>query len=73
MLKYLGFQGSSVIKKKKKYACQCRRGEFNLWVRKIPGERRTCNPLQYSCLENPVHRGAWWATVHEVTKKSDMT
>ena len=22
------------------------------------------NPLQYSCLENPVDRGAWWATVH---------
>ena len=26
------------------------------------------NPLQYSCLENPIDRGAWWATVHEVTK-----
>ena len=26
------------------------------------------NPLQYSCLENPVDRGAWWATVHGVTK-----
>ena len=26
------------------------------------------NPLQYSCLENPMHRGAWWATVHGVTK-----
>ena len=24
------------------------------------------NPLQYSCLENPVDRGAWWATVHRV-------
>ena len=24
------------------------------------------NPLQYSCLENPVHRGAWWAAVHGV-------
>ena len=22
------------------------------------------NPLQYSCLENPMDRGAWWATVH---------
>ena len=22
------------------------------------------NPLQYSCLENPIDRGAWWATVH---------
>ena len=26
------------------------------------------NPFQYSCLENPMHRGAWWATVHGVTK-----
>ena len=26
------------------------------------------NPFQYSCLENPMDRGAWWATVHEVTK-----
>ena len=25
-------------------------------------------PLQYSCLENPVDRGAWWATVHGVEK-----
>ena len=26
------------------------------------------NPLQYSCLENPMDRGAWWATVRGVTK-----
>ena len=26
------------------------------------------NPLQYSCLENPMDRGAWWAVVHGVTK-----
>ena len=26
------------------------------------------NPLQYSCLENPMDRGAWWAPVHAVTK-----
>ena len=29
------------------------------------------NPLQYSCLENSMHRGARQATVHEVTKESD--
>jgi len=28
-----------------------------------PGEEN-CNPIQYSCLENPMDRGAWWATVH---------
>ena len=29
------------------------------------------NPLQYSCLGNPMGRGAWWATVHKVTKELD--
>ena len=36
-----------------------------------PGEGNG-NPLQYSCLENSMDRGAWWATVHGVTE-SDMT
>ena len=31
------------------------------------------NPLQYSCLGKPMHRKAWWATVHGVTKELDMT
>jgi len=26
------------------------------------------NPLQYSCLENPMDRGAWWVTVHKIAK-----
>ena len=30
------------------------------------------NPLQYSCLENPMDRGAWWATVHRVTKSQTL-
>ena len=37
-----------------------------------PGEGNG-NPLQYSCLENPLDRGAWWATVHGGGKASDMT
>ena len=36
-----------------------------------PGEGNG-NPLRYSCLENPKDRGAWWATLHEVTE-SDTT
>ena len=32
-----------------------------------PGEGNG-NPLQYSCLENPMDRGTWWAIVHRVTK-----
>ena len=31
------------------------------------------NPLQHSCLESPLARGAWWATVHAVTKSPDTT
>ena len=39
----------------------------------IPGLGRSLgggngNPLWYTCLENPRDRGAWWATVHRVTK-----
>ena len=37
------------------------------WVKKFPGEGNG-NPLQYSCLENPMDEGAWWAAVHGVTK-----
>ena len=37
-----------------------------------PGERNG-NPLQYSCLENPMDRGAWWVTVHGVAQSRDMT
>ena len=41
-----------------------------------PGEGNG-NPAQYSCLENPIDRGAWWATVHGVAKSqtrlSDFT
>ena len=32
-----------------------------------PGEGNG-NPLQYSCLENSMDRGSWWATVHGITK-----
>ena len=42
------------------------------WVRKIPGEGNG-NPLQYSCLGNPMDRGAWQAIVHGVAKELDMT
>ena len=44
----------------------------------IPGSGRSpggrhINPLQYSCLENAMERGTWWATVHRVTKRLDET
>ena len=34
---------------------------------------RNANPLQYSSLGNPMDGGAWWVTVHGVSKESDMT
>ena len=44
----------------------------------IPGWGRSAgegngNPPQYSCLENSTDQGAWWATVHHITKDSDVT
>ena len=47
-------------------------------VGSIPGSGRCPggghgDPLQYSCLENPMDRGAWWATVRRVVKVVDMT
>ena len=39
---------------------------------RYPGEWNG-NPLQYSCLENPMDRGPWWATVHRVAKESNTT
>ena len=49
----------------KEPACQCRRcrrSGFNPWVGRFPGEGNG-NSLEYSCLENPMNQGAWWATV----------
>ena len=69
----MGFPGGSVVKNSPASA-----GDTG----SIPGTGRSPgegngNPLQYSCLENPVDGGAWWATVHGVAKSwtrlSDLT
>jgi len=59
-----GFPGGSEVK-----ASACNVGDLG----SIPGSGRfpgegNGNPLQYSCLENPMDGGAWWATVHGVAK-----
>ena len=62
----MGFPGGA---SGKELACQCRRHKrrgFDPWVGTIPGGGHG-NPLQYSCLENPMDRGAWLGTVHRVT------
>ena len=59
-------------------ASACNAGDLGLipGLGRSPGEGNG-NPLQYSCLENPMDRGAWWATVHGVAKSrtqlSDFT
>ena len=63
----LGFPGGTSGKEP---ACQSRRCKRD---KSIPRSGRSpggghSNPLQYSCLENPVDRGAWWAAVHRVAK-----
>ena len=61
---HMGFPGGSDGK-----APVCNAGDPGL----IPGLGRSPregngSPLQYSCLENPMNGGAWWATVHGVAK-----
>ena len=54
----------------KEPACRCRSHErlkFDPWVGKVPW-RQAWQPLQYSCLENPLDRGAWRASVHGVAE-----
>ena len=59
-----GFPGASYSEES-----ACNAGDWS----SIPGSGRSPggghgNPLQYSCLENPMDRGAWWATVRGVVK-----
>ena len=65
---FQGFPGGSVVKNPPANA-----GDADL----IPGLGRSSgegngNPLQYSCLENPMDGGAWRATIHGGLKESDM-
>ena len=55
----------------KEPTCQSRRCGSSPESRISPG-RRNGHPFQYSCLGNPLERGAWWARVHRVAE-SDMT
>ena len=70
---YHCLQGGSEVK-----VSACNAGDLG----SIPGSGRSTgegngNPLQYSCLENPMGGGAWWATLHGVAKSrtqlSDFT
>jgi len=72
LYEYLSFSvwlilGSPVGSESKESVCQCRKPSFIPGLERSPGEGNGYS-LQYSCLENPTDRGAWWATVHGVTK-----
>ena len=56
-----------VVKKTLAYTGDVREGSSVLGLGRSPGGGHG-NPLLYPCLENPMDRGAWWATVHGVTK-----
>ena len=43
------------------------------WTDSLHSGEGNGTPLQYSCLENPVNGGAWWAAVHGITKSRDTT
>ena len=62
-----GFPGGSAVKKKKKSTCITGSSGSFPELGRSPGEGNG-NPLQYSCLENPMDGEAWWATVHEVAE-----
>ena len=59
-----GFPNSSVGKES---ACDARDAGLIPGSRRSPG-KGTGNPLEYSFLENPMDRGAWWATVRGIAK-----
>ena len=62
----MGFPGSSVVKNLP--------AKQEKWVRSLGQEdplEKEMATLQYSCLDNSMNRGAWWATVQEVAKELD--
>ena len=69
-LQYLGFPGGTVLKNLPAT------GGDERDIGSIPGLGRSPrvgsgNPLPYSCLENPMDRGAWWIIVHGVAESHD--
>ena len=66
---YLGFPGGSDGKES---ACTVGDPVSSPGLGRFPGGRNG-NPLHYSCLGNPMDRGAWRATVREIAKEPDTT
>ena len=65
---FAGFPGGTVVKNPSTKAGDARdAGSVPSRSRRSPGEGNG-NPLQYSCPENPMDKGAWWVIVHRVAK-----
>ena len=60
----MGFPGGSVVKN---LPANARDAGLISGSGRFPQEGNG-NPLQYSCLGNPMHRGAWWAIVHGIAE-----
>ena len=68
----MGFPGGSVVRNPPANAGSTGDSSLIPGSGRYPGEGNG-NPLQYSCLGNPVDKGAWWATIYGVTKEFDTT
>ena len=66
---FWGFPGGSVVKN---LPANARDVGSVPTLGRSPGERNG-NPLQYSCLENPMDRGAWQTTLHRVTSQTQLS
>ena len=64
---FLGSPGGVVVKNQPAKAGDVRDMGSVPGLGRSPGGRHG-NPLQYSCLKNPMDRGAWWATVHGIAQ-----
>ena len=69
---FITYQVALVVKNLTANIGDVKRLGFYPWVGKIPWNRK-CNPLEHSCLEYPMDRGDWWATVHGVTESQTRT
>ena len=72
LLGHLVFWGASLVAQMVKNLPAMQETRFDPWVGRFPWSRK-CNPLQYSCLFNPMDRGTWQVSVHMVAKQSDLT
>ena len=66
-IRYMGFPGGALVKNLPANEGDARDGGLILVLRRSPGVGNG-NPLQNSCLENFMDRGAWWASIHGVAK-----